>query len=662
MSLKFLQAMRAVPILVVGMALLLSACQAPKIVDRIPGPEETPRGLFLRAESAFQEGLYEESQQDYELYLQRNPEGEDAGTVLYRIAWLRFGDSRYEEASELFQRMIRDYPDHPRRAFAQYYIVMIHYRLGQYEPSKAAALEWLVSFSDHPLRGEIFELLGKNARAVGDDPRALYWWIKADEELADEGAEKNEISEKIIGLIQTAAPNALREMAAYAAESLYGPFVYYRLARGYLDDHDLESARETAMALVRSTPEQHWVSLGRQILERIGRELSLRPEVIGCLLPLSGPFSIYGQEVLNGIQLGMGLFDKSVDQSIELIIKDTGGLAEKAVLQVNDLAQKGRVMAIIGPLTSKTSRAAAQRAQQLGVPIITLTQVDDITSMGDMVFRNFLTPSKEVKRLVEKAVTDMGMTRFGILYPDTPYGRFMADLFWDRLEVVGGTVKAVESYGTKETDFASQIKRMVGLYYPRPESVKQMLREMRAMKGEEEVDEDETVEEKEEDEEEPEPIVDFDAVFIPDNYHQVALIAPQFPFNGVFNVRFLGTSLWQSPELLAQAGEYVQGAVFSSGFYPQEKSDQSREFRALYRDAYDTEPGILAATGYDTIHFLKNVITQKGIQSRKDFRKGLLSHEGYYGITGEIAFDDHGEVIKDPTLLTVSGRHLNILP
>ena len=189
-----------------------------------------------------------------------------------------------------------------------------------------------------------------------------------------------------------------------------------------------------------------------------------------------------------------------------------------------------------------------------------------------------------------------------------------------------------------------------------------MLREMKALRAEEETDHTEPMKEKGDDEEEPEPIVDFDAVFIPDNYHQVALIAPQFPFNGVFNVRFLGTSLWQSPELLAQAGEYVQGAVFSSGFYPQEKSDQSREFRALYRDAYDTEPGILAATGYDTIHFLKNVITQKGIQSRKDFRKGLLSHEGYYGITGEIAFDDHGEVIKDPTLLTVSGRHLNILP
>ncbi len=653
--------MRAVPILAVGMAFFISACQSPKVVEKMPGPaEETPQGLFLRAETAFQAGLYEEALQGYQSYIQRNPEGKDAGTVLYRIAWLRFGDARYDEASDLFQRMVRDYPNHPHRALAQYYIAMIHYRLERYGPSKATALEWLTNYSDHPLRGEIFGLLAKNARALGDDPRAFYWWIKADEELKDKGAEKEEIVERIIGLIQTASPNALREMASYVAESRYAPFIYYKLATGYLDDHDLKSAGEMAMALVRSTPEQHWVSLGRQILESIEQALSVRPEVIGCLLPLSGPFSIYGQEVLNGIQLGMGLFGESDDQGIELIIKDTGGRAENAVLQVDDLVQKGRVMAIIGPLTSKTSRAAAQRAQQLGVPIITLTQVDGITSIGDMVFRNFLTPSKEVKRLVEKAVNGMGMTRFGILYPDTPYGRFMMGLFWDRSEVMGGTVTAVESYSTEETDFASQIKRMVGLYYPRPESVKQKLREMKASKGEEEVQETETIEKDEE--EEPEPIVDFDAVFIPDNYQQVALIAPQFPFQGVFNVRFLGTSLWQSPELLTQAGEYVQGAVFSSGFYPQEESDQSREFRAFYRDAYDTEPGILAATGYDTIHFLKNVIKQKGIQTRRDFRKGLLSHEGYYGITGEIAFDDHGEVIKDPTLLTVSGRHLNILP
>ncbi len=663
MIFEFSRVMRAVSISLMGVALFLSACQAPRVVEKVPKPpDETARSLFLRAETAHQTGLYEEALQGYALYLQKHPGGKDAGSALYQIARLRYGGAQYEEALGLFLRMVREYPNHPKVPSAQYYIVALHHRLEHHEQSKVVALEWLMKYPDHALKANIYDLLGKNARALGEDARALIWWIEADAVLRDKGIEQDDMVERIIGLIQTTHPDVLREIAEHAAKSPYAPFVYHRLASGYFDDHDLENAREMAMALIRSTPEQSWVSIGREILDRITQELSVKPGVIGCLLPLSGPFSIYGQEVLNGIQLGMGLFDELEDMGIELIIKDTAGHEEEAVSHVDALVEKNQVMAIIGPLASKTSRAAAQRAQQRGVPIITLTQMDGITSIGDMVFRNFLTPTNEVKILTEKAVNEMGMTRFGILYPDNTYGRFMMNRFWDMLEVLGGMVTAVESYDPAETDFASQIKKMVGLYYPRPESVKQMLREMKAMSMEGKAEEEEENKEEKDEEEEPEPIVDFDAVFVPDYYQHVALIAPQFPFHNVFKVRLLGTNLWQSPELIAQAGEYLQGAVFSTGFFVEGPSAQIRDFVASYRDSFDAEPGILAATGYDTINFLKTLIKSGDLRSRKDFRDGLLSAGGYGGLTGEIAFDDRGEVMKRPTLLTISGRSLDIVP
>ena len=123
--------------------------------------------------------------------------------------------------------------------------------------------------------------------------------------------------------------------------------------------------------------------------------------------------------------------------------------------------------------------------------------------------------------------------------------------------------------------------------------------------SDEEQGEGEEAEEKGDEEEEPEPIVDFDAVFIPDNYQQIALIAPHFPFNSIFNVPFLGTSLWQSPELIEMAGEYVQRAIFPSGFFKKSESATVREFVKAYKKNFDSEPGILAANGYDTICFLK---------------------------------------------------------
>jgi len=142
----------------------------------------------------------------------------------------------------------------------------------------------------------------------------------------------------------------------------------------------------------------------------------------------------------------------------------------------------------------------------------------------------------------------------------------------------------------------------------------------------------------------------------------VALIAPQFPFNNVFNIRFLGTSLWQSPELIDQAGEYIQGALFPTGFFPGEDDEKVEKFVTRYKTDFEAEPGILAATGYDTIRIVKQVLHETPIRTREDFRKGLLSSEGLDGLTGKIAFDPQGEVLKEPLLLTVSGKHFIVAP
>nr|MBC8458826.1 penicillin-binding protein activator [Deltaproteobacteria bacterium] len=458
----------------------------------------------------------------------------------------------------------------------------------------------------------------------------------------------------------------------YSAGNNYSPHIYHQMASVFLEENTLDKAKEAAMSLIRSTPQEYWVSIGRQILERIEKELSVKEGVIGCLLPLSGPFAIYGQETLNGIQLGMDIFNQSAgEKRIELIIRDTRGEAEEAVLGVEELANEARVIAIIGPLTSKSAIAAARKAQELEIPIITLTQREGITDEGEMVFRNFLIPSKAIASLLSKAIGEIELRRFAILYPDTPYGRFFMNLFWDGVDEMGGEIRAVESYNPDDTDFAVEIKKMVGLHYPRPESVVQMLKEQKIAEAEVNPEDSEDPEEgqgegeeaeEKDDEEEPEPIVDFDAIFIPDNYEQVALIAPHFPFNSIFNVPFLGTSAWQSPELIKIAGDYVQRAIFPSGFFKESKSDTVREFVEAYKKNFDSEPGILAANGYDTICFLKNLVAKGTIRTRKDFREEIFQYDDYYGVTGTITFDHQGEVEKDPVLLTITGKHLHILP
>lgn len=647
---------RAISAFMAGVALFLLACQARTVVEEAVVIEPA-QALFAAAEQAFQAGEYDKALETYERYLEEYPGGEASGTALYRMARIHDEKARYPQALTLLRRILAEYPRLPRLPEVRYDLAKTLYRLGDYRQSEAAALGWLAEHPGHPLQGDLFMLLGNLSVALRDRPKAFFWWLRAEGAFYDSPPRRAEIAGRLEGLIEDSSPDDLKKIADYASGSRYAPPAYHRLATIYLEGNDLEQAKAMAIALVRSTPEQNWVSAGRRILARIEAEQSVKPGAIGCLLPLSGPFAIYGQEVLNGIQLGMGLFDESgAEQSLELIIRDTGGKLERAVSGVQELGREGKVMAIIGPLTSKPALAAARKAQEVGIPIITMTQVDGITAEGDMVFRNFLTPTKEIKGLLNKAIKDMTLRRFGIFYPENFYGRFFMNLFWDRVEEMGGVIQAVESYSPNETDFAVQIKKMVGLHYPRPESVVRMLNEIKALEAEE------TIELRTDSEDEPDPIVDFEAVFIPDTYQQVALIAPQFPFHNVFNVRLLGTSLWQSPQLIEHAGDYIQGAVFPSGFFSQTDSDGTRRFVDTYKDNFDSEPGVLAATGYDTIRFMKNIMTKGEIKTRKELQTRLLGSDSFHGLTGNIAFDRQGEVVKEPLLLSVSGRRLVILP
>jgi ABC-type branched-subunit amino acid transport system substrate-binding protein len=106
----------------------------------------------------------------------------------------------------------------------------------------------------------------------------------------------------------------------------------------------------------------------------------------------------------------------------------------------------------------------------------------------------------------------------------------------------------------------------------------------------------------------------------------------------------------------------VQGAIFPSGFFIDNESDVVNDFYDRYMENFEEEPGILAATGFDTIRFLMNIVNIGSFNTRKSFQKELVGYYDYQGLTGLISFDKQGEVKKDPFLLTVAGRRFRILP
>ncbi len=647
---------RAIPFLGLGMALFFAACQVVAPV-RKASEEAVAAEAFAAAEKYRRQGLLDEALQSYAACLKAMPRGRQAAYALHRMADIHRLRGQAGIARNLLESLLARYPDYPERPRAGLQLLRLLQRLGKHDDVRQAAVHWLQDYPEHPDRAQVLELLGETLDAMGQHAKAFFWWLKAREGLADRPQRRAALDARLTEAISRGDLTTLQEIVGYAAGTPLAPAAYHRLGRLYLESGALDSARGAATVLLASTTDPQWMRLGQRLMAEIASASEVRTDAVGCLLPLTGPFAIYGEEVLSGIQLG--LF-KEPAPSLELIVKDTASDPEQAVAALESLVREEKVVAVIGPLSSKVAAMVAPRAQELGVPLITLTQKPGITATGDMVFRNFITPRQEVRKLVETAL-ERGIRQFAILYPENPYGRLLMHLFWDRLEEHGAEVTAIESYDPEATDFADQIKKMVGLYYPRPASVEERLRQAKAPAPGAEDSQSNGDKEGQEEEEEPEPIIDFGAVFIPDNPQRVAMIAPQLVYHDVLGVQLMGTALWQSTQLIDLAEDYVQGAIFSAGFYQASRDPLVQEFVREYRESYEAEPGILAASGYDTVVLLNHLLGRGTVRSRRDLQGLLAGGAGIRGLTGWIAFDVSGEAIKDPLLLTISGREIRPL-
>ena len=153
--------------------------------------------------------------------------------------------------------------------------------------------------------------------------------------------------------------------------------------------------------------------------------------------------------------------------------------------------------------------------------------------------------------------------------------------------------------------------------------------------------------------------VTFEAVFLPDSYRAVAMIAPQFAYHDITSIRLLGTSLWYTPNLLQSAARYTQRAVFPVAFYPHSDRPEIKAFVDGYRSEVGDQnayPSRYEAYGFDACLLLLALMDRHHIATREALVHSLANlSEGFPGVTGRFTFSPEGEYIVEPTLLTIEG-------
>lgn len=645
-------------ILVITAVLFLGAC-VPKMA---PIKLDPASRLFSRAEKMLHEKSYKEALDAYQEYLKRFPDQPMADAALMKMGSINVILGENKKARDIYQRLIIEYPESLFVPDARIEILTTYYNQGEYGEVIKPAMDILKSTLSRVRLLKIYMLLGDTYTTMGSPKDAAHYYILAIRNSHE--PEKEIILVKLKDTIQRLRPDDLKSLLGEMEDDFPKGYLMFQLGIKYTEAEKYNEALAVFSAFIETFPMHENVQQARRLLALIHQKSVYSRYTIGCLLPLSGPYKIYGQRALTAIELALNQFiSKNSPSPIKIIIKDTASDPIKAVKDVKELYAEN-VAAIIGPFI--TSESAAMEAQVKKIPIITFTQKDNITGIGDYVFRNFITPGMQVTALVSYVTEALGLKNFAVLYPEERYGLTFMNLFWDEVLTHGGKIVGVESYNPTDTDFADPIKKLVGLYYEVPEDLKvedgeadeaENGGEGENIAGEEKKNGEEGENIPSEENEKPEAIVDFDAVFIPDAPKKVGLIIPQLAFYDIQHVYLLGTNLWHSDNLIEMARQYVQGAIIPDGFFPESPSEHVRNFEEIYQKVFDRKPGYIEAVTYDTAMILFQMVSRPDIRFRSALKNELKRLTDFQGVTGLTSFDNDGDVQKKLYLLQIRGHH-----
>jgi branched-chain amino acid transport system substrate-binding protein len=691
---------RTWPFLLLLGLFLIPACAPSRVSTRqgVPSSAESIEALkrFEKAEHLFQEQAYLEALDIYKDYLREFPGGSLVDTALMKIGLVYMAVEDYPQARQAFESLLSRYPNSLLAEDARLNVIVTYDKEGDYDSAERYAGSSLRSAQTPHQAFRIHNLMGYTYSASNQFRDAIESFMKA-YQLAS-GQERMETLSKVKELITYLKEPELKSLLEIYGDSIPGGYLRLQLAREYASEDLVDMAMNVLSDMIRLFPQHEEVETAMALMEELESRTRVNPLLIGCILPLTGPYQTFGNRALTGIELALQRFNEQPDVNpMQLLIQDSKGDPNETAMALETLALTHGVVGIIGPMI--TSESAAIKAQALRVPIMTLTQKPNITLTGDYVFRDFLTLSLQVKAIVNYAVEDLNLQKFAVLYPEERYGVSFMNRFWDELISHGAEVVGIESYGTEQTDFSDAIKKLVGLYHPRPEKppeeeIADEGVQERFLEPEEETgwvdtqdtpeaaddtlaDQDERPQEDQdqgaleeedheawsEEKEEPEPIIDFEAIFIPDGFEKVGLIAPQLLFHDVADVLLLGTNLWHSEKLIEMARGYVQGAIVPDGFFVNSPSPRVQDFVNSYQEVFGSLPAFLEAQAYDAAWILFEAANKPGVRSRRTLKEAIMEVKDFPGVTGVTSFDETGDADKDLYLLRIErGRFVQIKP
>ncbi|MFZ5758558.1 MAG: ABC transporter substrate-binding protein [Thermodesulfobacteriota bacterium] len=344
---------------------------------------------------------------------------------------------------------------------------------------------------------------------------------------------------------------------------------------------------------------------------------------IGAILAETGGASFLGGPEARTIRM---LVDKINAEggingdTIELIIKDSGGNPEKAISFAKQLIEEEKVLAIIGPSTSGETMSIKQICEEGKTIMLSCAAAEVIVNpVAKYVFK---TPQKDsfVAKKIFMEMNRMGISKVAVLTDNTGFGKAGKEQIKAIAPEFKITIVAEETYDSKATDLSAIVAKI---------------------KANKDV----------------QAVINWSVVpaqsIVAKNIRQTGWDVPLFQSHGFGNIKYVEAAGAAAEGIIFPAGRLLVADTLPAD-HPQ------KAVLVQYRDEYEAKFKETVSTfgghGYDALMILVNAIKAAGSTDSEKVRDAIENTKGFVGTGGIFNFsaeDHNGLDIDSVTMMTV---------
>ena len=339
---------------------------------------------------------------------------------------------------------------------------------------------------------------------------------------------------------------------------------------------------------------------------------------IGFTAALTGGAAAYGKSEEEGGRLAVEEINKKGDFPIDLLVEDTKAVPADSMNATKKLIQE-KVSLIIGPMTSNEAKAAGPIIQNAKVPSLEISvTAENITDIGDCIFRNSVPESKNIPQTVKKTHKLLGYKTAAILYAHDNEQHVTAQKYFQKtMEEEGVQVIDVETFGSKDSEYSAQL---TNIQHKAP-----------------------------------------DVIVVCSYYQEGSRILKKMREMGM-DQPVLGDNGFVSPELGKMAGAAADNVYVSSMWSADRKDEKVQKFVESYTKAYGRAPDQFAASAYDGVYMAMDAMQRAGTTTdHKKIRDALAQMKDFKGVCGTFSFDEKRDPVVDLILMKMQDGKFGVV-